>query len=195
MSSFFYDMLIFFALWLLGITLYLYGLKIIDSLYFLFMHGKFNRTHKNLIFGDAPSVQQRVHIQYIYICICWRQWKSNHFKFFLSEPALIEPCGYISPHYMPHEVSFKIVCPTEEEYDMLMSSLSVKCSHVRIGGKKGMSWARQGTKQGWKIGQLIQSMGPVRVEVHSFVQNTSKRALIIFLGTFFFIPHMALLSL
>ncbi len=32
-------------------------------------------------------------------------------------------------------------------------------------------------------------MGPVRVEVHSFVQNTSKRALIIFLGTVFFTTY------
>jgi hypothetical protein len=38
---------------------------------------------------------------------------------------------------MPHEVSFKIVCPTEEESGMLMSSLSVKYSHVRMDSKKG----------------------------------------------------------
>jgi hypothetical protein len=118
---------------------------------------------------------------YIYICICRRQWKSNHFNFFLSEPAHIAPCGYISPHYMPHEVSFKIVCPTEEESGMLMSSLPVKCSHVRMGSKKGDVQGQARDQAGLKN----RAMGPVRVEVHSFVQNTSKRALIIFLGTVF----------
>jgi hypothetical protein len=32
-------------------------------------------------------------------------------------------------------------------------------------GKQGMSGASHGTEQGWKTGQSIQSMGPVRVEV------------------------------
>ncbi len=57
------------------------------------------------------------------------------------------------------------MCPTEEESGMLMSSLSVKRSHVWMLGKKGMFGARQGTEQGSKMGQLIQSMGSVLVEV------------------------------
>jgi hypothetical protein len=49
-----------------------------------------------------------------------------------------------------------------------------KCPYVWMGGGKRDVWARQGAEQqGLKMGQLILSMGPMKVEVCILVQRAT----------------------
>jgi hypothetical protein len=72
------------------------------------------------------------------------------------------------------------VCPAEEESGILVLSSSVKCSHVWMGGGKRRCLGPCKGPSGAKMGQLVQSMEPVGIEVCILVQRastSSKRAL------------------
>ncbi len=74
-----------------------------------------------------------------------------------------------------------LLCPTEEDSGMLMSSVYMQL-YIHIGGKKGKR-VSAGAGEGFQIRQLTLEKGPAEMGIHSLVQGAAILSKGIFLFT------------
>jgi hypothetical protein len=83
-----------------------------------------------------------------------------------------------------------LLCPTKEESGMMMSLLSIKCSHVWIGGEKGDVWgqARDCGAEKWGVDpEHGTSTGLRFASLFQRATTPSKWALITFFNTILYL--------